>query len=183
MRLTACPAAVFGGLLVLLLLPGVVSAHEITDVHVDCADRSIVVSGDSFGGGDGTGVTVTVSGPEGYVQTFVAEPSVPWTVSLPLGPSGIYTIEWPDSDGGAVTFVVDCPDESLPPPTPAATPSKTPDHGVPASPHHTLPPTDTGLPSSAAARTDTAVATLLFIAVFAAAVALRRTAQRRTWRR
>ena len=124
MRATACSAAVLGGLLALLLLPGVVSAHDITDVQVDCTDKSILVSGESFGGDDGIAVTVTVSGPEGYLQTFVAEPRVPWTVSLPLGPSGDYTIRWSAPDGGEATFVVDCPDESLPPETPAPTPSQ-----------------------------------------------------------
>jgi hypothetical protein len=182
MRATACSAAVLGGLLVLLLLPGVVSAHEITNVQVDCADKSILVSGEGLGGDDGIAVTVTVSGPEGYVQTFGAEPRVSWTVSLPLGPSGIYTIQWPAPDGGAVTFAVDCPDESLQP-TATPAPSKTPDHVVPTSPHGTLPPTDTRAPSSAVARSDTVLATLLLIAVFAAAVALRRTAEERTWRR
>ena len=212
MRPTACSAAVLGGLLALLLLPGVVSAHQITHVQVDCADKSILVSGESFGGDDGIAVTVTVSGPEGYVQTFVAEPRVPWTVSLPLGPSGAYTIRWPDPDGGSATFAVECPDESVPPATPSpspshpsqtpspspsepvttpspsptrptATPSKTPDHHVTPSPQRTLPPTDTMAKATAVARTGTVLATLLFIAVFALAVALRRMAERRTRRR
>ena len=210
MRPTAWSAAVLGAVLALLLVPGVVAAHDITHVQVDCADKSILVSGESFGGADAVAVTVTVSGPEGYVQTFVAEPRVPWTVSLPLGPSGAYTIRWPDPDGGSATFAVECPDESVPPATPSpspsqpsttpspsqpvttpspsptrptATPSKTPDHHVTPSPQRTLPPTDTMATATAVARTGTVLATLLFIAVFALAVALRRTAEGRTRRR
>lgn len=201
MRPTAWSAAALGGLLALLLFAGVASANDITDVQVDCAGQAILVSGESFGGDAGVAVTVTVSGPDGYVQTFVAEPTVPWTVSLPLGPSGDYTIRWGEPGGGEVTFAVDCPDQSQPPATsspspsqppatpspsptrPTARPPKTPDHDVPASPRRTLPPTDTRAPGSAVARGDTALASLLFIAVFAGAVVLRRTAQGRTRRR
>jgi hypothetical protein len=183
MRATTRSVAALGGLLSLLLvlLPGVVSAHQITDVQVDCPGKAIVVSGESFVGDGGSGVTFTVSGPEDYLQTFVAEPDVPWTVSLPLGPSGTYTIRWPDPNGGSATFDVDCPDASVPPATPSPTPkaSKTPGRDAPPSPHRTLPPTDAMASTSTVARTDTVVASLLFIAVFAAAVAVRRTAEGR----
>ena len=148
MRPTVCSALVLGGLLALLLLPGVVAAHEITHVKVDCADKSILISGESFGGEDGIAVTVTVSGPKGYVQSFVAEPRIPWTVSLPLGPSGTYTIRWPDPDGGSETFVVDCPDETHPPVTPEPTPT-----GPPATPSPTPTVTPSPTPSGTPAPT------------------------------
>ena len=209
LRRTVRSAAAIGGLLALLLLPSVVSAHDITDVQIDCAGGAIVVSGTSFGEDGGDAVTVTVSGPDGYVQTFAVEPVVPWTVSLPLGPSGTYTIDWPGS-GGAVTFTVECENGSQPPATDSPTPSQPPDTTSPTpseppptprptpvrptpsptrtpavspTPAHTLPPTDAMTPTSAVSRTDTVLASLLFIAVLASAVALRRTAQGRTRRR
>ena len=142
MRRTVRSAAAIGGLLALLLVPAVVSAHDITDVQIDCAGGAIVVSGTSFGEGGGDAVTVTVSGPDGYVQTFAVEPVVPWTVSLPLGPSGSYTIDWPGS-GGAVTFTVECENGSQPPATDSPTPSEPPDttSPTPSQPPDTTSPT------------------------------------------
>jgi hypothetical protein len=224
LRRTVRSAAALGGLLALILLPGVVSANDITDVRVDCDGGAILISGRSFP----ADVTVTVSGPKGYVQTFVADEDVAWAVSLPLGPSGSYAIDWPGSGDGPVTFSVDCEKESQPPGTASPTPSQPPETASPSpttspppsqppasaspspsgppatpsqppgspsprptrtpsqpssTPRHTLPPTDTLTPTTAVAATDTVTATLLFISVFALAVALRRTAERRIRRR
>lgn len=76
------PAA--AGLLLALALPMLVSAHEITEVQVDCDGQAIHVSGKLFGQ-DG-GATVTVTGPDGYSESFLADQDEEWTVTLPLGP-------------------------------------------------------------------------------------------------
>jgi len=183
--------AALGCLLAFLLLPNLVSAHQITDVQVDCPGKAIVVSGNGFGAAGSGPITLTVTGPEGYLESAMVPAVIAWTVSLPLGPSGEYAIEWPDSGDSAVTFSVDCPAATASPsPTPAQTPtrthpSKSPEHEVTTPrPQKTLPPTDTTtLSSPSPVSSDTALATLLLIGVFAASVAVRRTAYRRTWRR
>jgi len=181
MRWTVRAAVVFGCLMALLALPTVVSAHEITHIKVDCPGGVIIVSGQGFADESGGAVTVTVAGPKSYQQTFDAQPNDSWTVSLPLGPSGSYTISWPDPNGGSVPFEVICPAASSPPSrqpsTPTPHPTKTPAH------HATLPPTDALTPVTTVARTDTALAALLFVAVGAVAATVRWTAQRRVRRR
>jgi hypothetical protein len=105
------------GLLLALALPTLASAHEITNVDVDCDGQAIHVSGKLFGQ-DG-GATVTVTGPDGYSESFFADQDEEWTVDLPLGHDGAYVIDWPNSgDFGPVDFVVDCIDENAQP-TPA----------------------------------------------------------------
>ncbi len=109
------PAA--AGLWLALALPILASAHEITNVDVDCDSQAIHVSGKLFGQ-DG-GATVTVTGPDGYSESFFADQDAEWTVDLPLGHDGSYVIDWPDSgDFGPVDFAVDCVDEDAQP-TPA----------------------------------------------------------------
>jgi hypothetical protein len=112
------------GLFLALSLPMLASAHEITDVQVDCDGQAIHVSGKLFGQ-DG-GATVTVTGPDGYSESFLADQDEEWTVTLPLGPDGAYVIDWPESgDFGPVDFTVECIDED-PEPTPTPTPTPTP---------------------------------------------------------
>jgi hypothetical protein len=251
MRPTVRAAAPLGGLLLLLLVPSVVFAHVITDVRVDCAGEAILVSGESFDADHGVGVTVTVSGPKGYLQAFVAPIRIPWTVSLPLGPSGTYSIGWAGAGSDSETFAVDCSNQGQPTgtpgptpgqpsgtphPTPTGTPSPTPSQppgsgspsptpsqptgsgspsptptppagspsptptppsgtpsptptppsGTPSptptspvaspTPRRTLPPTDAQAPAAAVKGSGTTLAALLFLAVFALAVSLRRVA-------
>ena len=112
------------GLFLALSLPMLASAHEITDVQVDCDGQAIHVSGKLFGQ-DG-GATVTVTGPDGYSESFLADQDEEWTVTLPLGPDGVYVIDWPESgDFGPVDFTVDCVDEAAEP-TPTPEPTATP---------------------------------------------------------
>ena len=112
----ALPAV--AGLILTLALPGLASAHEITNVDVDCDGQSIHVSGKLFGQ-DG-GATVTVTGPDSYLESFFADQDEEWTVELPLGADGAYAIDWPESgDFGPVDFVVDCAEDPQPTPEPA----------------------------------------------------------------
>jgi len=101
------------GFLLALAWPIAASAHEITNVQVDCAGHSIEVSGQLFAA---DAATVTVTGPGGYSQSFFADQDAEWTVTLPLGPNGAYVIDWPGASS-PVDFTVDC--EA--PPTPTAT--------------------------------------------------------------
>jgi hypothetical protein len=112
--------SLLAGTLVLLAVPAAVAAHEVTDVDVDCDGESIHVSLKLFAEDGGREVTVT--GPDGYLEVFFADQDVEWTVTLPLGPNGEYSIDWPDSGGwGPVAFTVDCAAAS-PTPTPTPTP-------------------------------------------------------------
>ena len=77
------PAA--AGILFALAVPAIASAHEITDVHVDCDGNAIEVSGAFFGEEP---ATVTVTGPGGYSEAFFADQDAAWTVKLPLGANG-----------------------------------------------------------------------------------------------
>jgi hypothetical protein len=139
--------AILGGLLAMAFVPSVVTAHEITDIQVDCEGQAIVVSGKLFGQ-DG-GKTVTVTGPDGYLETFVADQDELWSVALPLGPNGDYSVDWPESgDFGPVTFAVECDEGVVLPATATPTPAPTqapegvvlPETGE--APQVTLPPTD-----------------------------------------
>jgi hypothetical protein len=169
MRLRLLPAA--AGLLLALALPMLAAGHEITDVDVDCDGEAIRITGKLFGQ-DG-GATVTVTGPDGYVQSFFADQDDEWTVSLPLGPDGEYIIDWPESGTwGPVAFNVDCAEGAV---LPTATPSPTdapegavlPDLGSPAGgADPTLPPTDT-----AAAAQQAGAPSLASLALFGMAAA------------
>ena len=167
MRHKRLPAA--AGLLLALALPILASAHEITNVDVDCETQSVHVTGKMFAVHGGA--TVTVTGPEGYLQSFFADKDEAWTVTLPLGADGTYMIDWPNSgDFGPVTFEVDCvlateepsptgtaePTQeptSEPTPTGTALPTEEPtitpagavlaETGVAGGAGATLPPTDT----------------------------------------
>lgn len=125
--------------LVVLAFPASTFAHEITKVDVDCEGQTIEVSGKLFA--ELGPIEVTVEGPPGsdYSETFLVETNDEWTKTLPLGPNGDYSIDWPESgDFGPVTFTVECeaaPAEETPSPTPTA--RVRPDTGGP-----TLPPTN-----------------------------------------
>ena len=171
--------AVAGGLLTLALVPSVASAHEITDVQVDCEAQTIAITGEMFA--ENGGKTVTVTGPEGYIQEFFADQDPSWTVTVPLGPNGDYSIDWPESgDWGPFAFVVDCAEGEVLPATAAPTekPAEEPEGAVrpltgEADP--TLPPTDTATataPSEAGSGLQLAIL-LLGAIITSAAVSLR----------
>ncbi len=133
---------VLAGLLLILAMPLTVAAHEITDVTVDCEGEAILVSGRLFGQ-DG-GATVTVTGPDGYSQSFFADQDDPWTVSLPLGPDGEYAIDWPALTFEMI-FTVDCAEGEVLP-TEAPAPTSTPAPGGDAEPEATPAPEGAVLP-------------------------------------
>ena len=80
-------APALAGLLLALALPLTASAHNITNVQVDCDGHAILVSGKLFASEP---ATVTVTGPGGYSESFFADQDAEWTVTLPLGPNGDY---------------------------------------------------------------------------------------------
>ena len=114
-RLAGLPAIVLA-FVGLLAFAAPVSAHEIQSIDVDCDAGGITVTGILFG--EDLPRLVTVSGPEGYVETFNVTTDT-WTHVFPLGANGTYSIDWPDAGDFATTFEVDC-EEAVAAPTPPA---------------------------------------------------------------
>ena len=138
-------APVLAGLLLVLLMPLTASAHDITNVQVDCDGHAILVSGKSFASEP---ATVTVTGPGGYSESFFADQDAEWTLSLPLGPNGDYQINWPGA-AEPVDFKVDCAETTEEPTAtpieePTATRTATPPEGSVLPTQGTPTPTDQG---------------------------------------
>ena len=142
MRHKRLPAA--AGLLLALALPILVSAHEIVNVDVDCDAQTIDVTSKDFGAEGG--VTVSVTGPDGYMQSFFADQDAEWTVTVPLGHNGSYMIDWPNSgDFGPVGFEVTCEEGGvLPTSEPTVEPTSEPTSEPTTEP--TAEPTGAALP-------------------------------------
>ena len=152
--------AIGGAAALLLALPAATTAHEISAVNVDCEGDAITVEGILFG--ETLPIDVTVTGPEGYLQV-VTVTTDSFSATLPLGPNGEYSIDWPESgDFGPHAFTVECaeePVEEQPTPTPEPTSGEElPVGGTPppeqggeelpvggSGPETTLPPTDTAV--------------------------------------
>src|SRR4051794_31054366 len=148
-------APAVAGFLLALALPLAASAHDITNVQVNCSDHTIDVSGRLFAE---DAATVTVTGPGGYSQSFFADQDAEWTVTLPLGPNGAYVIDWPGASS-PVDFTVDC--EATPTPTATATeaPTATATEAPTATATEAPTPTATEAPTATATEAPTATAT------------------------